>query len=113
MIDEATVNHRIREARDRYLAALERQNRALAELPDGPDSPERLVAIDRIFAECSRALRALAEQLPDRERPSEIEPELWAALEAFRDSVDDVRRRIPASRLPLHAEIAARLPGRN
>ena len=113
MIDEATASHRIREARDRYLAALDQQNRALADLPEDLDSAERLVAIDRIFAECSRALRALADELPDRDRPEDIEPEVWAALQEFRESVDEVRKKIPASRLPLQAEIAAKLPRRN
>ena len=113
MIDEATVSYRIRLARERYLAALEQQHRALAELPEDADSVDHLVAVDRILAECSRALRALAEQLPDRERPSELDPEVWAEVEELRDSVDDVRKRIPASRLPLQGEIAARLPRRN
>jgi hypothetical protein len=113
VIDEATLSDRIRQARDRYLEALDQQQRALAELPDDLGSAERLVAVDRIFGECSRALRALAAELPVGDRPSEIEPEVWEALQEFRASVDDVRKKIPASRLPLQAEIAERLPRRN
>ena len=78
VINEATVADRIHRARDRYLATLERQTRALAELPTDLEPVARLVAVDTILSECAQALDTLAEQLPSHEQASALGPELIA-----------------------------------
>lgn len=113
MINEVTASSQIHQARNRYLATLEQQNRALAEIPAGLDPLARLVAIDRILCDCAQALRTLAEEMPSREQTTALDPELWAAIEEFRSASDIVRETIAPSRQPILASIAALRPGQN
>lgn len=113
MINRVTAGHQIGRARDRYEAALDQQNRALAELPADLDPLSRLVAVDRILRDCSRALEALAHQIPVSGQVAGLDPELSAAIEEFRDSIDVVRRTVTPNRTPILAGIAALQPGHN
>lgn len=113
MIERVTVSHRIHRARDQYVAALEQQTLALAELPTDLDPMGRLIAVDRILRDCGTALAALAEQVPGREQSAELDPELSNAIEEFRDSIDTVRRSVTPRRMPILAGLAELRPGRN
>jgi hypothetical protein len=113
VINELTASRQIQRARNGYVAALEKQKRALAEMPAGLDQQGRLVAIDRILCECSEALRVLAEQMPSREQANGLDPYLWAEIEEFRASIDIVRETIAPNRQPILAGIAALQPRQN
>ncbi len=113
MINEVTASRQIERARSCYLATLEKQRRLLAEIPPDLDPLERLLAVDRILRDCSQALRTLAEQLPDREQTAALGPELSAAFEEFRESIDAVHQTITTGRRPILADIAALQPRHN